>query len=75
MNKIIVSITGASGAIYAKCLLDSLLQIEDQYEAVGVIMSDNAKIVWETELDNKDYLKYPFNFYDKNDFNAPFANY
>ncbi len=74
MNKIIVSITGASGAIYAKCLLDSLVKMKDQYEAVGVVMSDNAKIVWETELSNKDYSNYPFNFYDKNDFNAPFAS-
>jgi len=74
MNKIIIAITGASGAIYAKCLMDSLVQLKDQYEAVGVIMSDNAKIVWETELDNTDYTKYPFTFYHKNDFNAPFAS-
>jgi 4-hydroxy-3-polyprenylbenzoate decarboxylase len=74
MNKIVVAITGASGAIYAKCLLDSLSQIPDQIEAVGIVMSDNAKIVWETELGNQDYTKYPFHFYSKNDFNAPFAS-
>lgn len=74
MNKIIIAITGASGAIYAKCLMDTLLQLNDQYEAVGVIMSDNAKIVWETELGNKEYANYPFTFYHKNDFNAPFAS-
>jgi len=74
MNKIIIAITGASGAIYAKCLMDSLVQLKDQYEAVGVIMSDNAKTVWETELENTDYSKYPFTFYQKNDFNAPFAS-
>ena len=74
MNKIIIAITGASGAIYAKCLMDTLVQLKDQYEAVGVIMSDNAKIVWETELGNKAYTKYPFTFYHKNDFNAPFAS-
>jgi 4-hydroxy-3-polyprenylbenzoate decarboxylase len=45
-NKIVVAITGASGALYAKALLDSLKQIPAQYEAVGIIMSDNAKIVW-----------------------------
>lgn len=65
MNKIVVAITGASGAIYAKCLLDSLSQIPDQIEAVGIVMSDNAKIVWETELGNQDYTKYPFHFYQK----------
>ena len=74
MNKIVVAITGASGAIYAKCLLDSLVQMPNQYAAVGIVMSDNAKIVWETELGNKDYEKYPFTFYQKNDFNAPFAS-
>jgi len=74
MNKIIIAITGASGAIYAKCLMDVLVPLKDQYESVGVVMSDNAKMVWETELDNKDYLKYPFTFYQKNDFNAPFAS-
>lgn len=74
MNKIVVSITGASGAIYAKCLLDSLVLLKDQINAVGIVMSDNAKIVWETELDNKDYTKYAFDFYEKNDFNAPFAS-
>lgn len=74
MNKIIIAITGASGAIYAKCLMDTLIELKSQYEAVGVIMSDNAKIVWETELGNKDYTNYPFTFYHKNDFNAPFAS-
>jgi 4-hydroxy-3-polyprenylbenzoate decarboxylase len=74
MNKIIVAITGASGAIYAKCLLDSLMLCKDQYDRVGVVMSDNAKIVWETELGNTNYTNYPFEFYQKNDFNAPFAS-
>jgi len=74
MHKIVVAITGASGAIYAKCLLDSLSQLQDQIESVGVVMSDNAKIVWETELGNQNYTHYPFNFYQKNDFNAPFAS-
>ena len=74
MNKIVVSITGASGSIYAKCLLDSFLKLSDQIDSVGIIMSDNAKTVWETELDNKDYTTYPFDFYSKHDFNAPFAS-
>ncbi|MGI9138056.1 MAG: UbiX family flavin prenyltransferase [Sediminibacterium sp.] len=74
MNKIIIAITGASGSIYAKCLMDALIPLKDQYESVGVVMSDNAKIVWETELGNKNYNEYPFTFYHKNDFNAPFAS-
>jgi len=73
-RKLVVAVTGASGSIYAKLLLDSLLKIGDQLEEVGVVMSDNARQVWEFELDNRDYLKYPFKFYEKGDFMAPFAS-
>ena len=73
-NKIIVAVTGASGAIYAKVLLDKLVQLQEQIEEVGVLMSDNAKYVWETELANTDYKNYPFTFYDKMNFMAPFAS-
>lgn len=72
--KIVVAVTGASGAIYAKVLLDRLQTLQDQIETVGVCMSDNAKDVWKFELDNELYVKYPFQFYDKNDFMAPFAS-
>ncbi len=37
-------------------------------------MSDNAKEVWKYELQNDDYKNYPFDFYQKNDFFAPFAS-
>ncbi len=73
-NKIAVAITGASGAIYAKLLLDRLVQLKDQYEAVGVVMSKNAEEVWQTELGNDTYKNYPFRFYAKTDFTAPFAS-
>ena len=73
-HKIIVSVSGASGSIYAKVLFDKLVQLKEQIEVVGVLMSDNAKYVWETELDNSDYQNYPYTFYDKMDFMAPFAS-
>lgn len=73
-RKIIVAITGASGAIYAKVLLDKLLVVQSQLAAVGVVMSDNAKDVWEFELGNRAYVDYPYTFYEKNDFYAPFAS-
>ena len=73
-HKIIVSVSGASGSIYAKVLFDKLVQLKEQIEVVGVLMSENAKYVWETELDNSDYNNYPFTFYDKMDFMAPFAS-
>lgn len=73
-KKIIVAVTGASGSVYAKLLLDNLLRLSDQVEKVGVVMSDNAKEVWRFELENQDYDRYPFTFYPKMDFNAPFAS-
>lgn len=71
---IAVAITGASGAVYAKVLLDTLVECKSQIKNVSVVMSDNAKEVWEFELGNKNYKKYPFTFFGKNDFNAPFAS-
>ena len=74
MNKIVVAITGASGSIYAKVLLDKLLAIKEQWDEIGVILTENAKTVWQTELDNDSYTKYPVKFYTQQDFNAPFAS-
>ena len=73
-HKIVVAVSGASGAIYAKVLFDKLVQMKDQIKEVGVLMSENAKFVWHTELGNKDYQKLPFTFYEKQDFTAPFAS-
>jgi len=73
-KKIVVAVTGASGSIYAKLLLDNLKLLSQQVEKVGVVMSDNAKEVWRFELGNEDYNNYDFDFYSKMDFNAPFAS-
>lgn len=73
--KIVVAITGSSGAVYAKVLLDRLLTLQNQWEKVGVVLSDNARINWELEIGAADFSAYaPFDFYGKNDFNAPFAS-
>jgi 4-hydroxy-3-polyprenylbenzoate decarboxylase len=74
MKKIVVSVSGSSGSIYAKILFDKLALLKDQYEKVAVVMSDNAKFNWKYELENEDYNNYPFDFYDKKDFMAPFAS-
>ena len=73
-QKIIVAVTGASGSIYAKVLFEKLQKLSNQIEEIGVVMSDNAKFVWETELGNTDYNKLPYTFYEKQDFMAPFAS-
>ncbi|HHS95636.1 MAG TPA: UbiX family flavin prenyltransferase [Phaeodactylibacter sp.] len=74
MKKIILAIGGASGAIYAKVLLDKLTILQDQLSKVGIILSDNAKYNWKHELGNESYDKYPFDFYESKDFMAPFAS-
>lgn len=74
-KKVVVAVTGASGSIYAKVLFDKLIELQDQIEAVGVVMSDNAKEVWQFELGNQHYADFiDFTFFGKNDFNAPFAS-
>jgi len=73
-KKLVVAVTGASGAIYADLLFKKLVQLSDQLQEVAVVMSDNAKQVWRFELDNEGYNDLPYKFYAKNDFMAPFAS-
>ncbi len=73
-KKIVVAVTGASGAIYAKVLFDKLVFLKDQIENVGVVFSGNAKDVWEYELGNKDFNNLPFTIHKHDDFFAPFAS-
>ena len=74
MHKIVVAITGASGSIYSKVLLNKLLAAKSQWTDLGVILTENARQVWKTELDDEEYKNYPFSFYTQQDFMAPFAS-
>ncbi|GJM32894.1 MAG: aromatic acid decarboxylase [Saprospiraceae bacterium] len=74
MKKLILALGGSSGSIYAKVLFDRLVELRDQWEKVGVVMSDNARFNWKYELGQENYLDYPFDFYGKSDFMAPFAS-
>ncbi len=73
-KKIVVGVTGASGAIYAKVLFDRLQELSSQIDNCGVVFSKNAKQVWEHELGNRDFEDLPFTIYETNDFMAPFAS-
>lgn len=73
-KKVVVAIGGSSGAIYAKVLLDKLTQLKNQTEAVGIVMSDNARYNWLHELGTEGWRDYDFSFYGKMDFMAPFAS-
>ena len=74
MHKIVIAITGASGSIYARLLLEKLSAIQQQWEAVSVVMTDNAREVWRTELGNESYNKFDYPFFSQKDFHAPFAS-
>lgn len=74
MPKIVIAITGASGSVYAKNLLEKLMLLEQQWDEVGVVMTENAKQVWQTELGNNNFANFPLKFYNTNDFMAPFAS-
>ena len=74
-HKIVIAITGASGAIYAKLLLDKLVQMQpDSIARLAVVMSSNAATVARTELGTDVLEKYSVDYYDKGDFMAPFAS-
>jgi 4-hydroxy-3-polyprenylbenzoate decarboxylase len=74
MNKIAIAITGASGSIYASLLLNKILANKGQWDELSVVMTENAKTVWKTELENDNFLKPGITFYAQNDFSAPFAS-
>jgi len=74
MHKIVIALTGASGSIYAKVLLDKLIAIKDQWNALSVVMTENAREVWRTELGHEGYKDYPLQFFSQQDFSAPFAS-
>ncbi len=74
MRKIVVAITGASGSLYASILIEKLLSIHSQWETISIVMTKNARQVWETELGNQSYKGLPLEVYETDNFNAPFAS-
>jgi flavin prenyltransferase len=73
-KKIAVAITGASGSLYAKLFLDKLKALQEQCAEVSVVISANAKFVWKTEIGDESFSSYPFRYFEKTDFTAPFAS-
>jgi flavin prenyltransferase len=72
VRHIAVGITGASGSIYAKQVLDVLCASQDIQ--VHIVMSKNAKDVWQYELGNDSFAKYNAKYYEQHDFTASFAS-
>lgn len=74
MRKVVVAISGASGSIYAEQLIKKLLGIPDQWNELSLVMTENAKEVWKTELGNESWKDFSLKQYGTNDFSAPFAS-
>jgi len=74
MKKIAVAITGASGSIYARLLLQKLEQLKEQLAELSIVMTENAKTVWQTELGDISYEGFGARYFTTKDFNAPFAS-
>lgn len=72
MKKIAIGISGASGSIYAKVLLQKLSSVEGV--ELAVVASQQAPEVWRHELDTHFQLPDGVKQYASNDFMAPFAS-
>lgn len=70
-KKIVVAISGASGSIYAKRLLDNLVQTP---HTVAIVMSEHAAQIWNEELEGFDINKYDKPIYGIRDFTVPFVS-
>lgn len=73
-RKVVLAITGASGSLYAKLMIEKLASVKDQWQELSVVITENARLVWETELGERHFEKYPVHFFEDNDFMAPFAS-
>ena len=74
MKKIAVAITGASGSVYAKLLLQKLSKLDEQVKELSIVMTENARLVWNTELGDETYQDTQAKYFDPKDFTAPFAS-
>ena len=70
-KKIVVCISGASGSIYPKRLLDHLAKTPNQ---VAIVMSEHAQQIWNEELDGFDIRQYDRPIYGIRDFSVPFVS-
>jgi 4-hydroxy-3-polyprenylbenzoate decarboxylase len=71
-RRIVIGVTGASGAIYAKRLFDKLSMQEDT--EVAVVFSDNGAQVFRYEIGEEAFRAVPFTQYNNDDFFASFAS-
>ena len=67
-RKIVLAITGASGSIYALKLIEKLSRLNNPPEEIGVIFSDTAREIWESETGQKFNVAFPAKEYNNKTF-------
>ena len=73
-RKIIVAVTGASGSVYARKLIDRLCTLKQPPSEVAVVFSDTAMDIWEHEIGSPFEPLPPAKSYENNNFYSPFAS-
>lgn len=74
-RKIIIAVTGASGSVYAKKLLEKVKQLKAPADTCDLVFSRTATEIWQYELGSAPKTENSiFTVYEKSDFNAPFAS-
>ena len=73
-KQIVVGITGASGSLYAKLLLDKLYANSIPEDDVAVVFTDCGKEVFSYELGEESLKSIPYKCFDNGSFFAPFAS-
>lgn len=73
-KKIIIGITGASGSLYAKLLIEKLQSLHDQIDECALLFSTTAKQVWNYELGDDSWRTLPYQSFEPDDLFAPPAS-
>lgn len=71
-KKIAIAVTGASGSIYARQLIQKLGSRDDV--ELALVFSNNAKAVWKYELGDEAYEQLAVRQFPVDDYFAPFAS-
>jgi 4-hydroxy-3-polyprenylbenzoate decarboxylase len=72
--KVIIGITGASGAVYAHLMLKRLVELGDRLEEVALVVSKTAAEVWRYELPEEPLEQHAFTRHDPESFFSPVAS-
>jgi flavin prenyltransferase len=73
-RKIVLAVTGASGAIYTRKLLERLGQLDDPPWETAIIFSDTAREIWIAETGSKYIASNREKEYGNKSYYAPFAS-